>query len=149
MRAGPGPHAWPSGALRARRRCAAVEAHQLFVQPLDFAAEPFVGGDEFLRVGALQVEVGIVHLLAERGALGFLAPDIALERLAPAGAPFALAALLYFVVVRGGAVRPGFAGSGRRRRGLGAYGASADSSGRAVGGASTVVGSASAVAGAF
>src|SRR5258708_38044174 len=110
MRAGPGPHAWPSRALRARWRRAAVEAHQLFVQPLDFAAEPFVGGDEFLRVGALQVEVGIVHLLAEHGALGFLAPDIALERLAPAGAPFALAALVFFVVVGGGAVPPRVAG---------------------------------------
>src|SRR5437868_4078555 len=81
-------------------------------------------------------------------ALGFLAPAIALERLAPAGAPFAIAALLYFVVVRGGAVRPGFAGSGRRRRALGANGASGRSGGRAVGGASAV-GSASAVSGAF
>src|SRR6266446_5735699 len=66
----------------------------------------------------------------------------------PAGAPFAIAALLYFVVVRGGAVRPGFAGSGRRRRALGANGASGRSGGRAVGGASAV-GSASAVSGAF
>src|SRR5258708_33437762 len=107
MRAGLSPHAWPSPrALRARRRRATVEAHQLFVQPLDFAAEPFVGGDEFLGVGALQVEVGIVHLLAERGALGFLAPDIALERLAPAGAPVAPPALPYFVVGRRGGARP-------------------------------------------
>src|SRR6266850_493595 len=115
MRAGLSPHAWPSPrALRARRRRATVEAHQLFVQPLDFAAQPLVGGDEFLGVGALQVEVGVVHLLAERGALGFLAPDIALERLALASAPLALAALLEVVVARGDAVLPGFAGDGRR-----------------------------------